>query len=269
MRTRNEKAVDLAAGLLALLHGSLAAPARADVLWSPRDDRFFEQHYDQCDYIGRQYCANGDQGFVTLWDAPWRHPGGPPVLRTATPSGSTTSMRTGPAPWSGGTRGRSAGWAPLADFALKYDDLSFAEEYAEEIRPYGGQFDDYSGSPAEVVFYSYPGAPESKDVREAAWALDELTGQAGDSYIQSIFVDEDGRTWGYVGYLYGRINGWFCLDEPGGTDFPVREVEVPELIPAQAPRLPAMAYVPYALVAAVVIVTAVLLAVFFRKKRGR
>ena len=32
---------------------------------------------------------------------------------------------------------------------------------------------------------------------------------------------------------------------------------------------PAMAYVPYALVAAVVIVTAVLLAVFFRKKRGR
>ena len=120
-----------------------------------------------------------------------------------------------------------------------------------------------------MVLYPYPGAPESKDDGESAWALDELTGQAGDSYIQSIFVDEDGRTWGYVGYLYGRINGWFCLDDPGGTDFPVREVETPELTPAQTPRLPAMAYVPYALVAAVVIVTAVLLAVFFRKKRGR
>ena len=76
-------------------------------------------------------------------------------------------------------------------------------------------------------------------------------------------------TWGFVGYLFGRISGWFCLDDPGGTDFPVREVEVPELIPAQTPRFPVMACVPYALVATVVVVTAVLLAVFFRKKRGR
>ena len=247
---------------------SLAAPARADVLWSPRDDHFFEQHYDQCDYIGRQYCANGDEGFVTLWDSP----GGTRVVHQFS-NGYTLWVYYQYEDWAcavvWGDEGEISGWAPLADFALKYDDISFAEEYADEIRPYGGEFDDYSGSPAEVVFYSYPGAPESKDVREAAWALDELTGQAGDSYIQSIFVDEDGRTWGYVGYLYGRISGWFCLDEPGGTDFPVREVEVPELIPAQAPRLPAMAYVPYALVAAVVIVTAVLLAVFFRKKRGR
>ena len=129
-------------------------------------------------------------------------------------------MRTGPAPWSGGTRGRSPAGAPLADFALKYDDISFAEEYADEIRPYGGEFDDYSGSPAEVVFYSYPGAPESKDVREAAWALDELTGQAGDSYIQSIFVDEDGRTWGYVGYLYGRSTAGSAWMSPAGRTSP-------------------------------------------------
>ena len=150
---------------------SLAAPARADVLWSPRDDHFFEQHYDQCDYIGRQYCANGDEGFVTLWDAP----GGTRVVHQFS-NGYTLWVYYQYEDWAcavvWGDEGEISGWAPLADFALKYDDISFAEEYADEIRPYGGEFDDYSGSPAEVVFYSYPGAPESKDVREAAWALE-------------------------------------------------------------------------------------------------
>ena len=247
---------------------SLAAPARADVLWSPRDDHFFEQHYDQCDYIGRQYCANGDEGFITLWDAPE----GTQVVHQFQ-NGFTLWVYYQYEDWVcaavWGDEGEISGWAPIGDFALKYDYLCFAEEYGDQIHPYDGQFKDYDGGAAEIVFYEYPSAPVSKDVRKAAWGLDELIGRGGDSYIQSVFVDEAGLTWGFVGYLYGRINAWFCLDDPGGTDFPVREVEVPELIPAQAPRLPAMAYVPYALVAAVVVVTAVLLAVFFRKKRGR
>ena len=247
---------------------SLAATARADVLWSPRNDRFFEQHYDQCEYIGRQFYANGDEGFITLWDAPK----GTQVIHQFQ-NGYTLWVYYQYEDWAcaavWGDEGEISGWAPLADFALKYDYLCFEEEYAAEIRPYDGEFADYDGGAEEIVFYEYPGAPVSKDVRKAAWGLDELIGRGGDSYIQSVFVDEAGLTWGFVGYLYGRISGWFCLDDPGGTDFPVREVEVPELIPAQAPRLPAMAYVPYALVAAVVIVTAVLLAVFFRKKRGR
>ena len=62
------KYVSLVLVLAALL--ALCATARADVLWSPRNDRFFEQHYDQCEYIGRQFYANGDEGFITLWDAP-------------------------------------------------------------------------------------------------------------------------------------------------------------------------------------------------------
>ena len=247
---------------------SLAAPARADVLWSPRDDHFFEQHYDQCDYIGRQYCANGDEGFITLWDAPE----GTQVVHQFQ-NGFTLWVYYQYEDWVcaavWGDEGEISGWAPIGDFALKYDYLCFAEEYGDQIHPYDGQFKDYDGGAAEIVFYEYPGAPVSKDVRKAAWGLDELIGRGGDSYIQSVFVDEAGLTWGFVGYLYGRINAWFCLDDPGGTDFPVREVEAPELTPAQTPRLPAMAYVPYALVAAVVVVTAGLLAVFFRKKRGR
>ena len=46
---------------------ALYAPARADVLWEPNNS-FYERHRDQCEYIGRQFYANGDQGFITLWD---------------------------------------------------------------------------------------------------------------------------------------------------------------------------------------------------------
>lgn len=246
---------------------SLAAPARADSLWEPNNS-FYERHADECQYLGRSFYANGAEGYITLWDAPGGY-----LVKGQFSNGFILWVYYQFEDWvyavAWGDEGEISGWAPIEDFALEYDHLSFAEEYADAIYPYCGQFADYDGDAEEIVFYEYPGAPVSKDVREAAWALDELTGQAGDSYIQSIFVDEDGRTWGYVGYLYGRINAWFCLDDPGGTDFPVREVEAPELTPAQTPRLPAMAYVPYALVAAVVVVTAVLLAVFFRKKRGR
>ena len=54
--------------LLALL--ALCVPARADILWEPYGNIFYEKHFGSCDYIGRDYYANGAEGFVTLWDAP-------------------------------------------------------------------------------------------------------------------------------------------------------------------------------------------------------
>lgn len=246
---------------------ALCATARADVLWEPRND-FYEKHYDQCEYIGRQFYANGDEGFITLWDAP----GGTRVVHQFR-NGCTLWVyyqyedRVCAVVW--GDEGEISGWAPIEDFALKYDYLCFGEEYAEEIHPYDGQFDDYDGGAAEIVFYEYPGAPEPKDVWEAAEILDQLTGTEG-SYIASTFTDEEGLTWGYVAYLFGSRNLWFCLDAPDGRDFPARQVGAPELTAAREPTMPARGYVPYivsgVLVAAVVAAAAVLLA---RRKKKR
>ena len=248
---------------------ALCAPARADVLWSPRNDRFFEQHYDQCEYIGRQFYANGDEGFITLWDAPK----GTQVIHQFQ-NGCTLWVYYQYEDWAcaavWGDEGEISGWAPLADFALKYDYLCFEEEYADEIRPYDGEFADYDGGAEEIVFYEYPGAPEPRDVWEAAEILDQLTGREGTSYIASTFTDEEGLTWGYVAYLYGSRNLWFCLDAPDGRDFPAHQVSAPELTAAREPALPLRGYVPYllsgVLVAAVVAAAAVLLA---RRKKKR
>lgn len=260
------KYVSLVLVLSALL--ALCATARADLLWSPRNDRFFEQHYDQCEVIGRQFYANGDEGFITLWDAP----GGTRVMHQFQ-NGCTLWVYYQYEDWAcavvWGDEGEIAGWAPIEDFALKYDYLCFEEEYAEEIHPYDGQFDDYDGSPAEIVFYEYPGAPEPKDVWEAAEILDQLTGREGTGYIASTFTDEEGLTWGYVAYLFGSRNLWFCLDAPDGRDFPVRQVSAPELTTAQEPAMPVRGYVPYILSGVLVVAVAAAAAVLLARRKKR
>ena len=84
-----------------------------------------------------------------------------------------------------------------------------------------------------------------------------------------MFTDEAGRTWGFVSYMYGHLDGWFCLDDPDGTDFPLRQVEQVQLTPAQKPVLPAAGYAPYLLVGAAAAVTAALLAWFYARKRKK
>ena len=246
---------------------SLAAPARADVLWEPNNS-FYERHADECQYLGRSFYANGAEGYITLWDAPGGY-----LVKGQFSNGFILWVYYQFEDWVyavvWGDEGEISGWAPIEDFALEYDHLSFAEEYADAIYPYCGQFADYDGDAEEIVFYEYPGAPVSKDVRKAAWGLDELIGRGGDSYIQSIFVDEDGRTWGYVGYLYGRINGWFCLDEPEGRNFPVRQVGTPELTEAREPTLPVRGYVPYILSGVLVLAAVALAAVLLARRRKR
>lgn len=259
----------LSLALLTLL--ALTAPAYADIMWEP-DNSFYQKHQDECAYINRSFYANGPDGFVTLWDAP-----GGSIIQGQYRNGVILRVYHQYQDWGCitvfGDEGQVNGWVPMSELELVYDYLCFEEEYAEKITPYNGEFADYAGDAEEVNFYEYPGAEEVHQSwkTDGGWhVLDNLTGTADSpSYISGIFVDEDGRTWGYVNYMYGHLNSWFCLDEPDGRNFPVREVSAPGLIPAQTPVLPTAGYAPYILVGAAVIVTVGLLAVFYGKKRKK
>lgn len=256
---------------------ALVATVSADVLWEPNNNTFYYSHHDECDYLGRRYYANSAEGFVTVWNAPdgsmvvdQFENGFKMWVYWVYENWGLVSIR--------GDEETVEGWVDLEEMSLVYDYISFAEEYADEIKPYNGEFAGYEGSLAVINFYEYPGAPSVKleysysesSVRKALMGTSDSP-----SYIQSIYVDEEGLTWGFVGYMYGRLNGWFCLDDPDGindgetTTFPVRRVEEAELTPAQEPSLPAKGYIPYLLVGAAVVVTAGILAVFFRKKKRR
>ena len=262
-------------GVLALfMLSSLTVPAFADIIWEPQGNSFYDDHRDNCTYNNRCYYANGKNGFVTIVNAPHA-------------SFVLEQCENGKVLWVGytyndewalvniPTHGVSdiSGWVPLADLTLIYDYLCFEEEYGDKIKDYNGEFADYNGNPEVINFYEYPGAPGVDQSFEVSnnWGgtvLENLTGTSETpSYIHKIFVDEDGRTWGFINYMYGYRNAWFCLDEPDGENFPVREVSVAELTPAQEPSLPAAIYAPYILVAAVVAVTAGLLVIFYGKRK--
>lgn len=265
----------LACLLILALLPALAAPARADVLWTPNNS-FYEQHYDDCEYVGRSYYANGPEGFVTLWNAPDGS-----LVEGQYQNGAKLLVYWRYEDWGcitvWGDGGEVTGWVPMADLYLVYDYISFEEEYGHQFRDYNGEFADYDGDAETISFFSYPGAPEIQYTYTLAdWGevLSNLTGTADqNSYIRSVYVDENGLTWGFVGYMYGRLNAWFCLDDPAAAGIMTSCIpEADELIAAgeltapQTPVLPTVAYVPYLLVGAVVAVTAILLAVFFRKR---
>lgn len=266
---------------------SFIPAAHADVLWTP-DNAFFEAHYDDCTYVGRSYYANGGEGYVTLWNAP-----GGGIVADQFENGFTLQIYWQYEDWGCATifgdESWIDGWVPMSDLVLIYDHISFAEEHTGDIKDYNGEFADYSEDSNGIVFWDYPDAPKSKLVWDYDDIVPLLTGsEDGHSYISQTYVDESGLTWGYVGYLYGNKNLWFCLDDPKGetllpktddTESAPTLSPVPslapadsdaELIPPASPKLPTAAYLPYLLVGAVVLVTAGLLFWFyFRKRKNR
>ena len=263
--------------LITAMLAVLAAPAYADSLWVPDNNRFFDRHYNnnEVEYHGRRYLVNSPDGFITVWEAPDGS-----IVKGQFTNGSKLWVQWLYEDWGliahYGEDKTVEGWVDMSDMVLLYDHTSFAEDYADQIKPYNGEFADYDGKDLMFNFYEYPGAPEICHWMTATTKfVSELTGiyDDGESVIQSIFVDENGLTWGYLGYHYGQINAWFCLDAPDGVndetrnDFPLREVTYENLYPAAEPTLPTKAYLPYALVGGVVIVTAAVLVVFFRKKK--
>lgn len=272
---------------------ALAAPARADLLWEPTDNLFFRQH--TCTYEDRSYYANGSEGFITLWDAP-----GGSTVRAQYRNGEKLWVGYTYKDWAliscRDGRDELSGWTPLSDLYLIYDHISFEEEYGSEFRDYNGEFADYDGEDGEEFwFWEYPYAGEPREVRTVTRdMLDALLGTSAmvPNCISKVYVDSNDRTWGFVKWLYSERNFWILLDDPtcvgimtscipeaddlinSGEITPPQEPVTPEtddligsgeIVPP--PVLSGVSCAPYILVTAVVIVTAGLLKVFWKKKK--
>lgn len=250
---------------LALL-ACLIPAAHADIIWEP-DNSFYQTHRDDCVYVGRSYYANGPEGFVTLWDAP-----DGPTAAAQYENGFTLHVDWQYEDWGcatvWGDEETVEGWVPMSHLSLIYDHLSFEEEYGSQFRDYAGEFSGYTGE-GPVTFWPYPGAAADSALGSfGPEFVEKLVGTESEpSYFSKVFTDENGLNWGYVTYLFGMRSFWVCLDDPGGTDLPVREVDQEPLIPAQPPQTPPASTLPYLLVAGVALVTALLLIWFYIRRR--
>ena len=232
--------------LAVLLALSLAAPAAADVLWEP-EDSFYQKHAEACQLLQRNFYTNGPEGYVNFYRSP----------ENSTVTGQMENGTKLYVYWRYEDWGyvEEEGWVSLGDLQLIYDYLSFEEEYGGQFQPYdpetyGPLLEEWEGD--TLVLWPYPGAEQATYVwQDAADPMEQLKEYG----FAQIFVDEEGLTWGFCAYLYGNRNFWVCLDAPagrddpavqeGGMEIPVRQVEQPELIPAQEPEPPDSAWLPY------------------------
>lgn len=194
--------------LIATLY--FALPARADVIWEPWGNEYFDNHKSEMTYLNNIVEANGPNGHVVVYL-------NPETNKTLTEFENGTEFI---ARWTikdiedrewalvAFSRSDSGvpeyGWVPM-DYAFSvYDSEEFVEEYQDRIVWGGGNVFDFSGE--YYYSYSYPGG-------KCLWEEGSSTEFVGHLHYNMTFVDEDGRTWGaYI--MGGSKDNWFLLDDP-------------------------------------------------------
>lgn len=190
--------------VLALVFILALSPAvRADVIFEP-EDSFFWDHRGECQYHDRAYYAEGPDNVAV-------------VYRSPDSSAVVERVKNGDVLWisyvyedeNGISWGYCenfqedwSGWVPMDYLLLRYDYISFQEEFADRITEETGTV---PASDAEVRFWDYPGS----DNANALAAEPDYPPE-----YHQVFVDDAGRKWGSVGYHMGICNVWVCLDDP-------------------------------------------------------
>ncbi len=220
MREKNVKRVVLFL-LFCLLSGTVQV--RADVIFEPLD-LFYARNKEDCDYHARSYIANGPKGKIAVYASPEA-----PITIVKIANGEYIWVDYVYTDQNGTVWGYTAdenavGWVPMPYLYLRYDNLAFREDFGDKIVSGQGQLDS-SYEEKTGYFWRYPGSDSGRKFK-----IDTNHLQYND-----IFVDEEGRSWGYVGYYFGRENSWICVDDPT-ADFdelypegaPVRDTTVME-----------------------------------------
>lgn len=277
----------LTALLLALLLSlTLALPALADVLWEP-ENRFYENHREDCAYHNRNYTTNSPRGYVEIRSAP------DGTVTAQAENGQRVNIYFIYQDWGYISGGAAEGWAPLGELSLIYDYLSFEEEHGEEILPADSAVTDplldayLETGKTTLVFWPYPNAAHLSYHYTGDDGL-ELLKALRENGLSAVYTDGDGYLWGYCAYLYGHRHFWVLLDDPSAGDGspPAPEdqpdgavgeritsvLEIPETVitPAQKPSLPPEStLLTGGLAAGAVILSAAALWVFYgRRRRG-
>jgi len=248
--------------------------AQADVLIEPNDS-FYERNRNKCEYLGRNYYANGEEGFVTFRTQPDANKEVAVfengeiffIQFTYNHNGELwgiAEFRQGVANL------LKSGWIPMDQLVPIYDHNSFEADFRREFYAYKGSFDALNEA-KEVVFWSWPGS----GVAEYTMPRENMPEDI-EIYISSAYKDEQGREWGFIGYMYGRRNQWICISEPSNKNIPAfNAAPEPELwqraedtpLPPPSKGLPLLQMI-IILVAVVVAVTVILIRVLWKKDKG-
>jgi len=179
---------------------------------------FYKQHQNRIVYLGRSFSANGEDGSVLVK----REPGSRNNI--ATLQNGTVAYMQYSCLYDGDFWGFTleySGWVKLSEMLVLYDYVAFEEEYFDDLYIYSG---DYAviNETRSALAWPWPGASAP------LWTIEDLN--TDNFRVAYAYTDNDGRVWGFVTYLYGSRNVWFCLSDPLNRD-------IPAFNPAPAPSI--------------------------------
>lgn len=273
--------------LMALLLCS-TLKVQADVLWEPLND-FYEKHAQECETVATTYLANGEEGYITLYKSPQSDKKVAALMNgrayyvgfTWTDSrGEVWAVVDFGEPTEGErvlSREYSDGWVPMRELAELYHEADFREEHAGELLEYQGELHGYEIQKT-MQLWEYPGSSPTEVIYHF---LDD------EPNYEYLYTDPDGRRWTRISYYYG-YKGWVCVDDPEETSLDIGydpgHIEGQHLYPAKAPGEDALKWNPQngsqsaprrglflavVPVGVLVVITAALIAVIFRKERKK
>lgn len=228
--------------------------AGADVIWIPPDG-FYEEHEEECRYEELVYVAEEE---LAVYASP---EDGSVVERIA--GGTVLNVNTFYTDENGydwallELENEKTGWFLTFDAVRQYNSADFIAAAETGLREYDGGELNLDGD--DVLFYTYPNSGVY------------FEGVAGsDIGFTYSYTDEWGNEWAYTPY-HMLQEGWICLNDPQNADLPVRERTAEQAQRPQSVILPEAqpntVLIVCLAVAAVVIISAVLIIVLFGKKR--
>ena len=208
-------ALVLVAGLMSPL-----LSARADVLIEPNND-FYHRNSSRCEYMGRFFYANGEDGYISLKLEP-RSAREVAAIENGEKLYIMFTYDDDGVEWGvteivpeKGYEERQAGWVPMDRLHLVYDSISFADDHVHEFVE--SAFDitklDFDG---DLVMWTWPGSGQISWIFERQYFVEETNMGEG----STIYIDADGREWGFLAYFYGHRSFWVCLDDPSNQEIP-------------------------------------------------
>ncbi len=254
-----------ALALLVLAMLSCILPVFADVIVEP-EDAFYRAHADECVYNRyRTYTVNTEVGHAYVYVSPDSS-----LTVKGWPNGTEVVISWIYTDKNGDDWGlfSQGGWFRMADLTVVYDSFSFIEDHREEMTGYTeGSYTLEASEEKPIPMWSYPGKRS-----DAAFNSDNIA-----EYISMLYTDGDGVVWGYISYYKSRRNIWVCASDPYG-DGTVTPAD-PALSEWKAEPTPAgeipmsegnvkLLLAVGALVCTVVVVTAVVISVRFKKKEN-
>ena len=194
--------------LIATLYFTL--PARADVIWEPLGDRFFEEHRSEMTYMHyKKYEANGPKGRVLMYKDPYtnrvlkEYENGQEIIINWVMTDTADREWGLTAFFDERTSSSIPVWVPMDYLFRVYGSAEFKEEYADQLVKKGGNitkfYDKY------CYEFSYPGGPFLRK--------NDISHHHNYVHYNLLFTDEDGRTWGCNENEWNAGN-WFLIDRP-------------------------------------------------------